>query len=115
MAATYRRAGAATPRPERPPRGHQDLLRTPRSMGIFDKLKGIKEPAEGTPVQPGAHLYQWLLGLGGEQVPFSVAPDASGTGDLVLEWKIVDAAWYEIFGKAGLEKAHRIYLVLDEQ
>jgi hypothetical protein len=83
-------------------------------MGIFDKLKGIKEPAEGTPVQPGAHLYRWLLGLGGDQVPFSVAPDPSGTGDLVIEWKIVDASWYQVFGQAGLEKSHRIYLVLDE-
>ena len=33
--------------------------------------------------------------------------------DLVAEWKIVDANWYEIFAKAKLEKVFRIYLKLD--
>ena len=34
--------------------------------------------------------------------------------DLVAEWKIVDASWYEIFAKAKLEKTHKIWLSLDE-
>lgn len=83
-------------------------------MGLFDKLKGIKEPAEGTPVLPGAQVYERLAAIGGDQVPFSVGPDPDGAADLVVQWKIVDAQWYEIFGKAGLEKAHRILLALDE-
>jgi hypothetical protein len=35
--------------------------------------------------------------------------------DLIAEWKIVDAQWYEIFGKAGLSKVFRIYLKLDPE
>ena len=33
--------------------------------------------------------------------------------DLIAEWRIVDAQWREIFGKAGLSKVFRIYLRLD--
>jgi hypothetical protein len=34
--------------------------------------------------------------------------------DLIAEWKIVDAQWYEIFAKAGLSKIFRIYLKFNE-
>ena len=33
---------------------------------------------------------------------------------MIAEWRIVDARWYEIFAKAGLEKAFKISLRLDE-
>jgi hypothetical protein len=33
--------------------------------------------------------------------------------DLIAEWKIVDAEWYEIFARAGLEKVFRIHLKFD--
>jgi hypothetical protein len=33
--------------------------------------------------------------------------------DLIAEWRIVDAAWYEIFAKAGLAKVFRILMRLD--
>jgi hypothetical protein len=39
---------------------------------------------------------------------------ASEGVDLIAEWKIVDARWYEIFAKAGLTKAFRIFLKLDD-
>ena len=85
-------------------------------MGLFDKLKGIKEPEEGAPVRPRAELEERLLAMNEDRVPFMVARGSGGEeGDLVAEWKIVDASWYEIFSKAGLEKSHRILLVLDEK
>jgi len=33
--------------------------------------------------------------------------------DLVAEWRIVDANWYEIFAKAGLEKAFKVLMRFD--
>ena len=83
-------------------------------MGLFDKLKGIKEPEEGVaPVAPN-ELHQKLLALNGEQVPFTVTPGPGGDdGDLVAEWKIVDATWLEIFAKSGIQKTHKIYMTLN--
>ncbi|MGH2754238.1 MAG: hypothetical protein ACRDLB_07360 [Actinomycetota bacterium] len=84
-------------------------------MGLFDKLKGVKEPEEGTPALPRTQLEDRLLAVNEERVPFTVTRGEGGEdGDLVAEWKIVDASWYEIFAKAGIEKSHRLLLVLDE-
>jgi hypothetical protein len=84
-------------------------------VGLLDKLKGVKKPAEGTPALPKADVTLRLLGLNNEQVPFTIAAGAGGDdGDVVAEWKIVDANWYEAFAKAGLEKSHRILLAVDE-
>ena len=83
-------------------------------MGLFDKLKGIKEPAPGVAPVPAEELQRRLLALNNDQVPFSIAPGPGGeAGDLVAEWKVVDAQWLEIFAKAGIEKTHRIYLTFD--
>ncbi|HVF52598.1 MAG TPA: hypothetical protein VNC78_03220 [Actinomycetota bacterium] len=85
-------------------------------MGLFDKLKGIKKPEEGVAPAGPEELKQKLLVLSGDQVPFTVVPGAGGKdGDLIVEWKIVDAQWYEIFAKASLEKSHKIYLTLDRK
>ena len=34
--------------------------------------------------------------------------------DLVAEWKIVDARWYEIFAKASLARVFKVLMKLDE-
>jgi hypothetical protein len=81
-------------------------------MGLFDVLRGVKRPEAGTPVTPRVELEQRLLALNNERVPFVVTPSAAS--DLAASWKIVDASWHEIFAKAGLEKAHTIYLRLDD-
>ena len=83
-------------------------------MGLFDKLKGIKEPEEGVAPVPPQDLFQRLLQLNNDQVPFTVTQGPGGeNGDLVAEWKIVDAQWLEIFAKAGIEKTHKIYMTLN--
>ena len=82
-------------------------------MGLLDKLKGVRKPDEGTAAVDKGELTRRLSELNNDQVPFSVAA-GDGDGDLVAEWKIVDASWYEVFAKAGLEKSHRILLGLDE-
>ncbi len=81
-------------------------------MGFLDFLRGVKRPEDGVAAVPRGELEQRLLAINNEQVPFTVAPGEES--DIEAQWKIVDADWYEIFAKAGLEKSHRIYLKLDE-
>ena len=81
-------------------------------MGLFDRLKGVKHPEEGTPALDRAEVERRLLALSGDQVPFTVQP--SSEADLEVQWRIVDAQWYEIFAKSGLEKSHKILLALNE-
>jgi len=84
-------------------------------MGLFDKLKGVRKPDEGTPVLGADEVRSRLLAIGNDQVPFTVEAGGGGKdGDVVAQWKIVDASWYEIFAKAHLEKVHRILVGLDE-
>jgi hypothetical protein len=81
-------------------------------MGILDFLRGIKRPESDTPQLARDELQRRLLAMEHEQVPFTIHPDAES--DLVAEWRVVDASWYEIFAKAGLKQSHKIYLRLDE-
>lgn len=83
-------------------------------MGFLDKLRGVKRPEENVTAVSRAELEQRLLGLNHEQVPFVVGPGPGDAGDLQAEWRIVDASWYEIFAKAGLEKSHKIHLGIDD-
>lgn len=84
-------------------------------MGLFDRLKGIKEPKQGVAPVPPDELQQRLLALNNDDVPFTLTPGPGGRdGDVVAEWKIVDAQWFEIFAKAALEKTHKIYLTLHQ-
>jgi len=81
-------------------------------MGLLDRLKGVKRPDDGIPAVPRDELLRRLASMAGEQVPFTVRP--GDECDLEVEWRIVDAQWYKVFAKAGLEKSHRILLALDE-
>jgi len=54
-----------------------------------------------------------LMGLNRSTAPYQIIDGQAENVDLIAEWKIVDAGWYEIFGKAKLEKVFRIYLKLD--
>lgn len=85
-------------------------------MGLLDKLKGIKTPEPGVAPIPQRELHQKLLELNSEELPFSLTSGPGGDeGDVVAEWKIVDASWYEIFAKANLEKSHTIRLGLSQK
>ena len=83
-------------------------------MAGFDFLTGTKRPAAGTPVLPAPGVRERLLGLNRPTAPWQIIDGAAEKVDLIAEWKIVDAQWYEIFGKAGLKKVFRIYMKLDE-
>ena len=77
-------------------------------MGLFGK-----KADKNVPVLAAEEVKQRLLALNRETSPWRVMQDPDGKVDLIAEWKIVDAQWYEIFAKANLTKVFRIYMKLD--
>jgi len=79
-------------------------------MGLF----GFgKKPNKDTPVLAADEIRQRLLSLNRETAPYQIIDGASKSVDLIAEWRIVDAKWYEIFAKANLTKVFRIYMKFD--
>ena len=83
-------------------------------MGIFDWLTGSKSAPAGVTRQPASALRQALLALNRDTAPFIIRDGSPEGVDLVAEWKIVDARWYEIFAKASLQKVFKVLMKLDE-
>jgi hypothetical protein len=80
-------------------------------MGLF----GFgKKPDKDTPVLSAEEVRGRLLGLNRETAPYQIVDGSSENVDLIAEWKIVDAHWYEIFARANLTKIFRIYMKFDE-
>jgi hypothetical protein len=85
------------------------------AMKLFDWLTGTKRPAAGVSAKMPAEVRADLLAVNRPTAPFIVRDGAPENVDLVAEWRIVDATWYEIFAKAGLAKVFKILIKLDEQ
>jgi hypothetical protein len=83
-------------------------------MALFDFITGSKSPVPGTAKQPAATLRTALLALNRDTSPWQVRDGAPENVDLVAEWKIVDARWYEIFAKASLTKVFKILMKFDD-
>jgi hypothetical protein len=80
-------------------------------MGLF----GFgKKPNKNTPALSVEEVRQRLLELNRETAPYQIRDGSAEGVDLIAEWKIVDAKWYEIFAKANLTKVFRIYMKFDE-
>ena len=84
-------------------------------MGLFDFLSSTKRPPAGTPVLGRQEVLDRLMSLSRPSAPYQLISGESEKVDLIAEWRIVDAQWYEIFAKAGLSKVFRIYLKLDPE
>lgn len=84
-------------------------------MGIFNFITGSKSAPAGVPRQPKAALREALLGLNRDSAPWQVRDGEPEGVDLVAEWKIVDARWYEIFAKASLTKVFKVLMKFDEE
>ncbi|MGA2042994.1 MAG: hypothetical protein ABSG83_06440 [Roseiarcus sp.] len=82
-------------------------------MSFLGKLFG-QGPAPVGPPQPADSVRAAILAINRPTAPFQIRPGRAGEAELVAEWKIVDAGWYEIFAKAGLEKAFMVLMRLDE-
>lgn len=80
-------------------------------MGIFNMFG--KKPDKNTPVLSAEQVIQRILQVNRDTAPFKIIDGKSEGVDLIAEWKIVDASWYEIFAKANLTKTFRIYMKLD--
>ena len=79
-------------------------------MGLF----GFgKKSDKNIPVLSVDEVRQRLLTLNRETAPYQIIDGASQNVDLIAEWKIVDAKWYEFFAKANLTKVFRIYMKFD--
>lgn len=83
-------------------------------MGLFDLFTGSKTPAPGVTRIPAADLRTALLALNRDSAPWQIRDGAPEGCDLVAEWKIVDARWYEIFAKASLSKVFKVLMKFDE-
>jgi hypothetical protein len=81
---------------------------------MFDFLTSTKRPSQGTPALPAQQVIERLKALNRPTAPWGIVEGQAEGVDLIAEWKIVDARWYEIFAKAGLTKVFKIYLKLDE-
>ncbi len=82
-------------------------------MGLMDFLRGIARAKPGATPLGKEELMEKLLGLNHDKLPYTV--EKGGEIDLLAEWKIADAAWYELFAKAELDKNHKLWLFLDEK
>jgi hypothetical protein len=82
-------------------------------MGLFDLFTGSKSPAPGVAPRSPSEVRDALLALNRDSAPWQVRDGAPEGVDLVAEWKIVDARWYEIFAKASLTRVFKILMKLD--
>lgn len=83
-------------------------------MGLFDWITGSRAAPSGVPRQPVAALRAAMLATNRDTAPFVIRDGAPEGCDLVAEWKIVDARWYEIFAKASLTKVFKVLMKFDE-
>ena len=84
-------------------------------MGLFDWITGSKSAPAGVARQPATTLREAMLALNRDTAPFQVRDGAPEGVDLVAEWKIVDARWYEIFAKASLTKVFKVLMKFDAE
>jgi hypothetical protein len=87
------------------------LIGTYVMMNLIAGWMIVKPEAGVTPVSR-QELVNRLLAINDRKPPFIVA--SGEKSDLVAEWNLVDATWWEAFQKAGLKKSYRLFLALDE-
>ncbi len=87
------------------------LMGTYVMMNFIAGLMTVKPDAGVSPVSR-QELVSRLLAVNDLKPPFLVGPGEKS--DLVAEWNLVDATWWEAFQKAGLKKSYRLLLALDE-
>ena len=84
-------------------------------MGLFDWLTGLKPAPAGAKRQSEAKLRAALMAVNRDKAPFKVRSGKKEGVDLVAEWRIVDAKWYELFAKAGIKRVFKVLMKFDER
>jgi hypothetical protein len=104
----------AAPAPVAPP------AMTPTPAPVYQQTPSPTPPAPSIAQQmPAAvdasaqSVYDRIMALNRPTAPYQIIDGKSENVDLIAEWKIVDARWYEVFGKANLTKVFRIHMKLD--
>lgn len=82
-------------------------------MGLFDWMTGSKSAPPGVPRLDVRALREQLLAVNRDTAPFIVRDGAPEGVDMVAEWRIVDARWYEIFAKAGIQRVFKVLMKFD--
>src|SRR4051794_13327074 len=82
-------------------------------MGFFTWLTGTSRPEPGTNPRSPDEVRAALLAVNRPSAPFLVRAGEANEPELVSEWRIVDARWYEVFAAAELQKAAKILMRLD--
>jgi hypothetical protein len=82
-------------------------------VGLLDRLRGVKRPPPGVTAKTADEVKAALHALNRSTAPFTVHECPEGKADVVAEWKICDATWYELFAKAGLEKIFKVLMKID--
>lgn len=83
-------------------------------MGLFDFLTGGSKPPTDRNRASTPSLRDALTDLNRDTAPFRIRDGAPENVDLVAEWKIVDARWYEVFAKAGTKRVFKVLMKFDE-
>jgi hypothetical protein len=76
-------------------------------MRIFDWLTGTKRPAAGVATKSAVDVRAALLANQSTHLAVRGGDGAMEKVDLVAEWRIVDANWYEFFAKAGIKRVFK--------
>jgi hypothetical protein len=84
------------------------------AMGLLNWLDGNKPAPSGVKRQPVSSLRAGLMAIDRNSAPFTVRSGKPEGVDLVAEWKIVDAKWYEVFAKAGIKRVFKVLMNFDE-
>lgn len=100
------RMPAAAPSPQAPqPSASETAAPQPVAAKVASQPSGIEPSTK--------RVYDSLMALNRTSAPFHIVDGRAEGVDLIAEWKIVDAQWYEIFAKAKLTKTFRIFMKLD--
>lgn len=82
-------------------------------MGLIEWLSGEKAPPRGAKRLSVAQLRAALMAVNRDTAPFKVRDGKKEGVDLVAEWRIVEARWYEIFAKAGIQRVFKVLMKFD--
>jgi hypothetical protein len=104
-------AAPAQPAYTQPPSAYQPTPAPVQPVYVPSPMQAAQPPAAPA-FDPTQDLYARLMALNRPTAPFRIMDGRAEGVDLIAEWKIVDAQWYEIFAKANLTKVFRIYLKL---
>jgi len=96
------------------------LVATPTPAPVYQPTpspmatgRSVAQPAPIAMDPSAQSVYDRLMALNRPTSPYQIIDSKSQNVDLIAEWKIVDASWYEVFGKANLTKVFRIHMKLD--